>query len=79
MRAYRFRAERHCTLWHSEDAYDTLVEVERSEWAAELLEAQPSDTRGEWKIRHFLIYISDAGAYEIAAEDFEWLPETIVS
>jgi len=30
--AYRFRTEGHCTAWHVEDAYDTLVEVERSDW-----------------------------------------------
>lgn len=79
VRAYRFRAEGHCTPWHIEDAYDTLVEVEQSEWIDELLVAEASETRGHWKIRHFLIYIDDAGAYEIAAEDVEWLPEGFAS
>jgi len=75
VRAYRFRTEGHCTPWHIEDAYDTLVEVEHSEWIGELLAAEPSETWGHWKIRHFLIYLDGAGAYEIAAEDVEWLPE----
>lgn len=75
VRAYRFRAEGHCTAWHIEDAYDTLVEVEQSDWIAELLAAEPSETWGQWKIRHFLIYVDGAGAYEVAAEDCEWLPE----
>ena len=75
VRSYRFRAEGHCTAWHVEDAYDTLVEVERSAWVGELLAAEPSETGGHWKIRHFLIYIDGAGAYEVAAEDVEWLPE----
>lgn len=61
VRAYRFRAEDHCTAWHIEDAYDTLVEVEQSDWIAELLTAQPGKTRGRWGIRHFLIYIDGVG------------------
>ncbi|MBT2499563.1 hypothetical protein J7E25_10680 [Agromyces sp. ISL-38] len=79
VRAYRFHAEGHCTPWHVEDAYDTLVEVEASEWVAELLAAEPSKTGGQWKIRHFLIYIDSAGAYEVAAVDCEWLPEQAAS
>lgn len=75
VRAYRFRAEGHCTSWHVEDAYDTLVEVEASDWVAELLAAEPRETWGQWNIRHFLIYIDSAGAYEVAAEDCEWLTE----
>jgi hypothetical protein len=79
VRAYRFRAEGHCTPWHVEEAYDTLVEVERSDWIGELLAAESSETWGQWKIRHFLIYIDGSGAYEVAAEDCEWLPENAVS
>ncbi|MBW9210519.1 hypothetical protein KV100_12730 [Mumia sp. zg.B21] len=75
VRAYRFRAEGHCTPWHIEGAYDTLVEVEHSDWVGELLAAEPSEIWGDWKIRHFLIYLDGAGAYEVAAEDVEWLPE----
>lgn len=75
VRAYRFRAEGHCVPWHVEDAYDALVEVEHSDWVAELLAAEPSETAGRWTIRHFLIYIDGSGAYEVAAEACEWLPE----
>lgn len=77
VRAYRFRAEGHCTAWHIEDAYDTLVEVEHSDWVSELLAAEPSETWGRWKLRHFLIFIDNAGAYEVAAEGCDWLPEQI--
>jgi hypothetical protein len=79
VRAFRFRAEGHATSWHVQGAYDTLVEVHRSTWVAELLEAEPSETWGHWKIRHFLIYIDGAGAYEVAAEDVELLPEEAAS
>lgn len=75
VRAYRFRAEGHCTPWHGEGAYDTLVEVMPSEWAAELLAAEPSETWGKWVIRHFLIFVDGSGAYEVAAENCEWLTE----
>ena len=79
VRAYRFRAEGHCTAWHVEDAYDTLVEVEHSEWVEELLAAEPSETWGQWKMRHFLIFIDGSGAYEVIAEDVRWLPEQLAS
>ena len=79
VRAYRFRAEGHCTAWHIEGAYDTLVEVEQSKWIGELLAAESSEPFGQWKIRHFLIYIDGAGAYEVAAEGVEWLPEASTS
>src|SRR5262245_51808217 len=79
VRAFRFRAEGHCTSWHVQGAYDTLVEVQPSSWVTELLEAEPSETWGRWKIRHFLIYIDGAGAYEVAAEDVGWLTEEVAS
>ena len=46
VRAYRFRAESHCSAWYSKDAYDTLVEVEESEWIGELMAAAASQTGG---------------------------------
>jgi len=74
VRAYRYRADGHCTLWHA-DAYDTLVEVKPSAWVLELLADETAEARGKWKIRHFLIYVDSAGAYEVAAEHWEQLPE----
>ena len=79
VRAYRFRAEGHCTPWHVRDAYDTLVEVEQSDWVSELLAAEPGGVRAGWLIRHFLIYIDGSGAYEVAATTCEWLPEVPVA
>jgi hypothetical protein len=75
VRAYRFRAQGHCELWHIADAYDTLVEVTPSDWVDELLAAEPSETWGRWAIRHFLIFVAESGAYEVAAEGVEWQPE----
>ncbi|MHA4816883.1 hypothetical protein ACXZ65_21285 [Streptomyces aculeolatus] len=79
VRAFRFRSEGHCTVWHLEDAYDTLVEVSPSNWVAELSDAEPSETGGHWVMRHFLIFIDSAGAYEIAASSWSWLQETVDS
>lgn len=45
VRAYRFRAESHCMVWHIE-AYDTVTEIEGSEWVAELAAAEPEETGG---------------------------------
>lgn len=78
VRGYRFRAEGHCTPWHVEAAYDTLVEVEQSDWVSELLEAEPGGIRSGWQIRHFLVYVDGSGAYEIAAARCAWLPEVAV-
>ena len=75
MRAYRFRAEGHCTAWHVEGAYDTLAEVSGSGWVSELLSAEPAETWGRWEIRHFILYIDSAGCYEVAAQSWSWLPE----
>lgn len=77
VRAFRFRSEGHCTSWHVRGTYDTLVEVHPSSWVAELLGAEPSEAQGYWKIRHFLIYLDGSGAYEVAAEDVDWLPEGV--
>ncbi|MGQ0631770.1 MAG: hypothetical protein ACT4P1_12065 [Sporichthyaceae bacterium] len=79
VRAFRFRAEGHCTAWHVEDVYDTLAEVAGSGWVSELLTAEPGETWGRWVIRHFMIYIDSAGCYEVAAESWSWLAEERLS
>lgn len=76
VRAFRFRSEGHCTAWHLQGAYDTLVEVQQSAWVAELLEDEPSETWGHWEIHHFLLFLDSVGAYEVAAESWSVLPET---
>lgn len=78
VRAYRFRAESHCTSWHVQDAYDVLVEVEASDWIAELRAAEPSGATWDRPIRHFLIFVDSAGASEAAAESVEWMAEESV-
>jgi hypothetical protein len=75
VRAYRFRAEGHCTAWHVEGAYDTIAEVTGSDWVGELAAAEPAQTWGSWETRHFMIYIDSAGCYEVAAQSWSLVPE----
>jgi hypothetical protein len=75
VRAHQWRAESHCTAWHIEGAYDTIVEVENSTWVNELLIAEPAETWGRWVIRHFMLFLDSAGCFEVAAESWALLPE----
>lgn len=78
VRAYRYRTEPYCTVWHLDEAYDMLVEVEHSSWVAQLHADEPPALNWSMPLRHFLIYIDDAGAYEIVAGSYEWLPQVVV-
>jgi hypothetical protein len=74
VRAFRWRAEVHSTVWQIDGAYNSLVEVVDSDWVSELHEAEPSDHH-HWEIHHFMVYVEDSGSYEVASETWEWLPE----
>jgi hypothetical protein len=67
VRAYRYRAELHCTAWQIEGAYDSLVEVGNSDWAQQLRDGTPTESQDQWQLRHYLIYFDSAGCYEILA------------
>jgi hypothetical protein len=70
VRASRWRAEPYCTVWHIKDCYDTVAEVEGSDWVAELQQAQTIPGR-PWVMRHFMIYLDSAGCFEFVAESAE--------
>jgi hypothetical protein len=78
VRASRWRAEGHCSAWHIEGAYDTVVEVEGSTWVSELEQSQSQRPRKPWTMRHFMLFIDSAGCYEFVAESFEVLPEIVI-
>jgi hypothetical protein len=71
VRAFRWRAESHSTPWHIEDVYGRLAEVIDSEWVAELRKAEPELLSTRWEIHHYMIYLEDSGAYEVACEKWE--------
>jgi hypothetical protein len=73
--AARTRAERCCTSWHIEGAYDTLVEVEGSPWVEEMRANTAERWRDEWETHHYLIYLDSAGCFEVIAASWEVLPE----
>jgi hypothetical protein len=73
--ATRARAERCCTLWHIEGAYDTLVEVEDSAWVKEMRADTTERWRERWEAHHYLIYLDSAGSFEVIADSWEIIPE----
>jgi len=70
-RSQTFDPEPLSTRWQVEDAYQKLVEVEDSEWAAKAVDKMGG--RWPFPVRHFLVYIEDVGAFEILGSDCEWI------
>jgi hypothetical protein len=68
--ATRTRAERCCQLWHVEDAYDTLVEIEDSPWVEEMRADTNERWRNEWEMHHYMIYLDSAGCFGVIAESW---------
>ena len=73
--ATRTRAERCCNVWHIEDAYDTLVEVEDSPWVREIRLDTKELWRNEWEMHHYMIYLDSAGCFEIIAASWARVTE----
>jgi len=71
VRATRRRAELHCTVEQIEGTYDTLVEVNPSDWAEEVRADTNSQFQNQWILRHFRIYFDSAGCYEFLADSWE--------
>ena len=77
--AIRTRAERCCTSWHIEGAYDTLVEVEESPWVEELRVDTAERWRNKWEMHHYMIYFDSAGCFELIASSWDALQEEVGS
>jgi hypothetical protein len=73
--ATRTRAERCCTEWHIEGAYDTLAEVEVSSWLKEILSDTEDQWRSKWEMHHYIIYLDSAGCFEVVAESWQLADE----
>lgn len=67
-RAFRMRSEIYCTSWHVTDTFDTLCEVQGSDWVQELRSASVPEWRDRWVMRHFIIYVDSFGCLEVVAE-----------
>jgi hypothetical protein len=73
--ATRTRAERSCTAWHIDGAYDTLVEVENSSWVEEMRADAQEMWRNKWETHHYMIYLDSVGCFEVIAESWATIPE----
>jgi hypothetical protein len=78
LKATRTRSQGACTAWHIEEAYDTLIEIEESDWVQEIL-IDGSDVQArygvKWSLKHFMIYLDGCGCMEAVCESWSALPE----
>lgn len=72
VRAYKYRAETHCTEWHVQ-AYDSMMEVLGSEWSQDLEAVSAEDGYSYGKLHHFMIYIDSMGCYEVLGRGWRFL------
>ena len=67
-RAFRKRAEIYCTEWHVQETFDTVCEVQDSDWVNELRNDSVPEWRTHWVMRHFMIYLDGFGCLEVVSE-----------
>lgn len=67
-RAFRMRSETYCTAWHVTATFDTVCEVQESDWVLELRSASIPHWRDRWVMRHFIIFVDSFGCLEVVAE-----------
>lgn len=68
--AFRFRDELHSVGYCSE-SYDSVAQIDGSDWLKELIEGEPSNKMGLDAEVHFAIFFSSNGYFEAIAEKFE--------
>jgi hypothetical protein len=73
--ATRARAERCCTVWQIESAYDALVEVEDSPWVNEIRADTQKQWRDKWEMHHYMIYLDSVGCFEVIAASWARIAE----
>ena len=67
--AYRFANEMHSEGFVPE-AYESVAEVTGSEWKQRLVSAAPIGVTNAKSARHFAIFLSSNGYFEVLAESF---------
>lgn len=75
VRAYRYRAEGHCTGWHTGGMVDALVEADCSEWVEELRAIGMGHNSGHWEMHHYILCPHDSGSYEVVAKSWACVPD----
>lgn len=76
-RAFRKREEIYCAGWHIKDAYDTVCEINESDWVAELRNDAVPEWRDHWVMRHFMIYVDSFGCLEVIAESAALVDDSV--
>jgi hypothetical protein len=59
------------TLLHIRDSYDTLIEVDDSDWLREIMELNEEAFIFWENLKHFMIFLDGYGLYEFISTDFE--------
>ncbi|MFN0017496.1 MAG: hypothetical protein ACKVP0_04495 [Pirellulaceae bacterium] len=72
--SFRFRDEMRSLGFFSE-SYDSVAEVLNSEWLAELEKIEPAKIHKLWKRRHFAVFLSSCGFFELIADDCDFFCE----
>jgi hypothetical protein len=68
--AQRTQNERCCTVWHINKVYDTLVEIENSDWSAEIKKNTTPHLRNDQNYHHYMIYLDSVGCFEFIADSW---------
>jgi hypothetical protein len=71
--AMRKRTERCCTAWHIEGFYDTVCEVEDSDWVREIRHDLQPQFLEKWHLNHYGIYLDSYGCLEVIAHSWKRL------
>jgi hypothetical protein len=74
-RAFRKREQTYCTSWHVKDVFDTVCEVDKSDWIEELRRDAVPEWRDYWVMRHFMVYFDNFGCLEVIAESAELIED----
>jgi hypothetical protein len=66
--SFRFRDEPH-SLGFPSESYDSVAEVFDSQWIAEFERIEPAQTPRLGRRRHFAVFLSSCGLFEVIADD----------
>jgi hypothetical protein len=75
VRAYKYRAESHCTAWHVDDCYEEVAQVPDSSWVRELMADYSHSKPLARAVNHYIVFFGDDGCYEVAGESAQFFEQ----
>jgi hypothetical protein len=69
--SFRFRDEMRSLGFYSE-SYESVAELFDSEWVADMERIEPAKIHKLWKRRHFAVFLTSCGFFELIADDCEF-------